>query len=322
MFSFWLAFFPLVYGWDSDGLAAVGMTSMSGIRGDSLTQLKRLLGGKDIVDTSHWPSAVVHKYPTLAPLFEQVQDRDLKAAPVNCSHFNADENCPNGLCLVRGAQYFYALMINRKDLIPPYFQLPVNLKLTDTDNMKFLVALLAELHSVSRYGYLANNAGRELPVSYQDTNKVVHTNLYNYWDKDLVHKIIKDRPNFWYSGWTHYNSLGRPYFDSEQTVWNSKTAEQRMALFELWATDIFNASCTRVQRKQGNAAVLDASSEIELLVPSQFMNTAANIFMDFEFLKNKALVAGIRTSIVLNSILSNREAKKLRQGTGVNVHAG
>lgn len=318
----WLSLIPLAaHAWDADGMAAIGMTTMSGVRGDALTQLKRLLGGKDVVDIAHWPKSVVNKYPELDAIFQQFQDRD-PSRRVDCKYFDASENCRHGHCIARAAQYFYANLIGRPELAPQDFVMPVKLKLTDTDKMKFLIGVLAEMHSPSKFGYMFNRGGKDVVVTIPEGTKIKTATLYDYWDSELVQKVIRDRPNFWYSGWTHFNSLGRPFFDTQAQEWNAAKPEDRLAMFDKWAAGSFESSCERAQRRQPVLPNTTDISELDLLIPNHFANTAATLFMDFEFLKGKILLGGIRSSIVLNSILATREAKKLRQGTGVKVKAG
>eukprot|EP01054_Gregarina_sp_Poly1_P000143 Gregarina_sp_Poly_1__142@NODE_1031_length_5291_cov_107_018185_g716_i0_p1_GENE_NODE_1031_length_5291_cov_107_018185_g716_i0NODE_1031_length_5291_cov_107_018185_g716_i0_p1_ORF_typecomplete_len394_score50_72S1P1_nuclease/PF02265_16/1_8e30Gemini_mov/PF01708_16/0_28_NODE_1031_length_5291_cov_107_018185_g716_i0541235 len=316
-----LVLVPLVgRTWDTDGHAAVGMTVMSGVRGPALTQLKRLLGGKDVVDVAPWSRSVVKKYPQLEHIFENQQDLDPIQEVANCSAFDPTYLCPNKQCLVAATQAFYSKLTGTNSELTSGFKLPVNLKLTDADNIKFLVALIGELHNPARFGYAFNDGGRSVSVTYVDNGRAKETTLFQYWDSDLIQKTIRDRPNFWFSGWTHLNSLGRGFYEEQQRLWKEADAAGRLQLFESWAAESWKASCSRVQRRFAHGKIPDdTQNEQELLVPDKHSYTPSMIFLDFEFVKTKLLTAGIRASIILNSILEGRDAKKLRVGSGVQV---
>eukprot|EP01053_Blabericola_migrator_P009388 Blabericola_migrator_1__9387@NODE_506_length_7963_cov_38_720618_g388_i0_p4_GENE_NODE_506_length_7963_cov_38_720618_g388_i0NODE_506_length_7963_cov_38_720618_g388_i0_p4_ORF_typecomplete_len397_score64_17S1P1_nuclease/PF02265_16/7_9e31_NODE_506_length_7963_cov_38_720618_g388_i067727938 len=304
--------------WDTDGHSAIGMTIMSGIKGPALTQLKRLLGGKDVVDVAPWAPAVVKKYPTLERMFNMMQDVDADNEIANCTRFDPTYPCPDHQCLVAATKHFYGRLAANESDATTVFNLPVNLKLTDADNMKFLVALLGELHNPVRYGYTVNDGGRAVPITYIDNGHTKESTLFQYWDSDLVQKTIRDRPNFWFSGWTHLNSLGRGFYEDQQNQWKNADYKERLAIIEKWAAETFQASCTRVQRKFAQS-VDEAKNEKDLLVPAKHNFTPSAMFLDFEYVKAKLLTAGIRASIVLNSILDSRDAKKLRVGSGVHI---
>eukprot|EP01056_Protomagalhaensia_sp_Gyna25_P005792 Protomagalhaensia_sp_Gyna_25__5791@NODE_84_length_5393_cov_96_575458_g65_i0_p2_GENE_NODE_84_length_5393_cov_96_575458_g65_i0NODE_84_length_5393_cov_96_575458_g65_i0_p2_ORF_typecomplete_len400_score76_92S1P1_nuclease/PF02265_16/3_1e27_NODE_84_length_5393_cov_96_575458_g65_i0301229 len=307
-----------VYGWDTDGHSAIGMTIMSGIKGPALTQLKRLLGGKDVVDVAGFGPSVVQKYPDLAPLFEMQQDLDPDKELSNCTRFDPDYPCPNKHCLVTATQHFYAKLAGTEEADIPGFELPVNLQLTDADNVKFLVALIGEMHNPVRYGYKFNDGGRNTPISFVDNGRTKESTLFDYWDYELTQKTIRDRPNFWFSGWTHLNSLGRGFYEEQQRLWKDANHTGRAKLFKSWAEESFKSSCSRVQRKF-NQPLDNANVERDLLVPDKHSYTPSGMFLDFEYVKAKLLTAGIRASIVLNSILDSRDAKKLRVGSGIQV---
>lgn len=343
--------------WKSDGLSAIGMTTMSGLQGAALSQLKRLLKGKDVVDVSHWSDMLVSHYPDLAPLFEQ---REFSVAdPKNsyafdCASFPAwtsPNYCPKNLCLLEALKHFYL------DIADPRYQpststsassapetdpsaevmqivngrapriqkgdFPVKLKFSDSDKMNMLIALLGQLHSPSRFGYDFDDLGRETPVRFVDNHDLRNSTVFEYWDSALVAKVIKDRPAFWYSGWTHQNSLGARVVDEEKQAWARARAggtAAKLALFDQWARESFKLACARVRRAQPTVPIVDrVTKEAELLVPTNAHISAANVFMDFELVKQRILIGGLRTALVLSSILESADAKRLRQGSAVKL---
>lgn len=92
MLKFVAATILAVHSWDKEGHAAIGMTTMSAIKGDALANIKRLLKGKDIVDVSRWTESLLQKYHSLEPMFYQMQNQD--PSDPNCNNFNPLNPCP------------------------------------------------------------------------------------------------------------------------------------------------------------------------------------------------------------------------------------
>ncbi|EZG65892.1 putative S1/P1nuclease [Gregarina niphandrodes] len=341
-----------VKGWDADGHAAIGMTCMSGIKSGALSQLKRLLGGKDVVDISLWSHQLVAKYPEMTGIYYQTQDREVDEGLVNCDYFKGLDNCQDGVCIMGALNYYFNKLVGTES--HTQFVSPLKLKLSDTDLIKLIASLVAELHSVSRFGYTYNRNGKDLNISYLDNHSKVDTTQFKYWDRDLVQKTIKDRPHFWFSGWTHMNNLARPIIQQEETLW--KSSENKTEIFEQWAASTFRDSCQRVFRDRTKASQysrlqiqLKNKHDPDLLANMPILKTdlghedtpqgalgpglnerdinyqeaallpTNHLYIDFDLLKHKILLGGLRLSFVINHILTHKDAKKLRMGSAVQL---
>ena len=199
------------------------------------------------------------------------------------------------------------------------------------------------MHSVSKYGWRQVNGGRDITVTYVDGVEKKTTDLFQYWDSALVQKTIKDRPHFWFSGWTHMNNLSRQLVTYEEDMW--KKAENKTEIFNHWATTTFKDSCSRAWRQRNkqpqytrmqmklralpdyaamslwptSAETTNNEREMDFLVPNDFVIPANHLFADFDLIKHKILLGGLRLSFVINHILTHKDAKKLRTGSAVQL---
>jgi len=144
-------------------------------------------------------------------------------------------------------------------------------------------------------------------VVYSDGSDKVKTTLFRYWDSELISKFMRHRTHFWYGGWTHVNTIGKAFQLSEKEAWDALPPERRHEIFEKWALENFQVACSLIYVLPiGSEAVTDG------------LEISPNIeFAWFEETKKRILRAGVRTAIVLNALLEQREASRLRQGSGV-----
>jgi len=120
-------------------------------------------------------------------------------------------------------------------------------------------------------------------------------------------KFIKQRQHFWYGGWTHVNTLGKAVHIQEKEAWDKVLPENKHEIFENWALENRKIACDSIYNNPFTHEKVTENFEI----------TTPLEFAWFEETKKRILRAGIRTAIVLNSLLEQREASRLRQGSGV-----
>lgn len=292
-----------VSGWDIDGHQAIGMTAMSALVGETTSHVKRLMGGKDVVDVAGWANRVEIKYPKTTPFHFQYQT--IKSDCVQAAV--TDLNCPKNQCLVRVLQHFYGRLTGRPNLVQ--LDYPDGVQLTDSDAMKFLINLMGDLHHPMHFGFAEDLGGQNMTFVYSDSrSEKKQTTAFNYWDSALVQKFIKERPAFWYGGWTHSHSLG-DRLNELRREWEDHDQETRHLLFEQWATESLHLACNNIYKDPRSGAI----------IPSGYEVGSTYEFTAMELLKRQILVAGARTGFILNTILSGRDAAKLRQGSGVEV---
>lgn len=213
---------------------------------------------------------------------------------------------------MQALKYHYSKLVHEpvNDIV---YNPPLDLALNDVDNFHFVVALLAELHAPMRFGYFANNGGKNVTIHYIFDGARTTSTLYNYWESDMIKKTLKERPNFWYSGWTHANSLGRGLLEENIDTWGKASHIERLGLFDQWAGQTYKTLCTRVQVEQ-----FTNNQPIQ----NDHFYPPTTTLMDFEFLKTRILTAGIRSSVVINSVLNSATAQKLRHAPSFNLLTG
>lgn len=293
----------LASAWDSEGHQAIGMTAMSALHGKATAQVKRLMGGKDVVDVAGWAHRVEAKYPKTGSLHFQYQTTKWDCVQAAVTELN----CPENQCIVRAIQHFYGRLTGRPNLVK--LDYPDGLQLTDSDAVKFLVNLLGDLHQPLHIGFRDDLGGHNITLIYTDAQREkTQTTMFDYWDSALVQKFIQERAAFWYGGWTHAHSLGDKLAGLRQQ-WDSEEPESRHLLFEKWATESLHHACDNIYKDPRTGA----------LVPSGFESGSPYEYAAMELIKGQILTAGARIGFVLNSILAERDAVKLRQGSGVEV---
>eukprot|EP01066_Platyproteum_vivax_P008786 Platyproteum_vivax@DN3770_c0_g1_i2.p1 len=281
--------FACVFAWDRDGHEAIGMTAMSALKGKAVSQVKRLMNGKDVVDVSGWAHLVNAKYPATKAMHFQAQSTQLCELDISI--------CPNNLCLYKALRHFYGRLTGSTDA-QDMMTYPDSLSLTDSDAVKFLINLIGDMHQPLHIGFTGDDMGRNTTTTYKGEK----ASLFDIWDRLLVQNAMRERPSFWNGGWTHVNAI-KAEFEKERKEFEEQGAD----IFKAWMQDNLNVACTRVYRNPATAEWLKGDFEV----------TASHDKQWFETLQKRLLLAGARTAIVLNAILETRDAQKLRVGSGV-----
>ncbi|PFH32363.1 S1/P1nuclease [Besnoitia besnoiti] len=324
---------------------AVSMTTLSGLSTSANQALRRLLNGKDLADVAGWAHRVSDKYPDTARLHFMAQPT-CPAKPIRLEDVELDSSfCKEkGNCLLEAITYFFFHLVDpdqnqvqQKDpevMTTTNFVFPHGIKTTDADAVKYIINLIADMHEPLHLGSQDDNFGRNVVVQYNDGAQMRLTSFYNYIEGVLIDKTIKQRQYFWFSGWTHVNSIKGSY-DSEKTLF----ATHKEKMFSRWTKENRVVLCNELYpqlrktgkdaraaaKALGNANVDDfATAALSTFkssdaVPLFEIDTAAE-FALFEVLKKRILLAGARVAIVMNHILQVREKTdlgKLRQGSGV-----
>ncbi|CBZ51862.1 conserved hypothetical protein [Neospora caninum Liverpool] len=321
---------------------AVSMTTLSGLSTPANQALKRLLNGKDLADVAGWAHRVSDKYPDTARLHFMHQPA-CPSKPLRTDDIVLDKSfCRmKGNCLLEALTYFFFHLVDpdqnkveQKDpavMTTTNFVFPHGIKTTDADAVKYIINLIGDMHEPLHLGSTDDDYGRRVVVQYNDGEQTRLTSLYNYLEAALIDKTVKQRQYFWFSGWTHVNSVKGAY-DSEKALF----AKNKEKMFSEWAKENRAVLCNEVYphvkkaKKDARAAAsalgeaavdeyaraaLDAAKDVPL-----FEVDSAAEFALFQVLKKRILLAGARVAIVMNHILQVRESKdlgKLRQGSGV-----
>ncbi|CDJ28582.1 uncharacterized protein EMH_0042100 [Eimeria mitis] len=289
----------LVAAFEAPAHEAISMTALSGLTMQANQALRRLLNGKDVADVSGWAHRVTEKYPLTAPLHFQRQPicppsstaANTKIERSFCSSKTAAEDG----CLLEALTYFfYRLTAPEKITEPRDDENPV----VRTDKFVFP-------HGI-------NTTDADAVVEYEvgdDVREKRRSSLYEFIEGAFVKKIMSERQTFWYSGWTHVNSV-KSFYEEEKSVF----AARKETYFLAWAKENRALLCSeiypllnRMTKKKGekNVYVLDRTSE----------------FLFFEIIKKRILVAGARVAVVMNYILQVRGLDEglgqLRAGSGM-----
>eukprot|EP00922_Rhytidocystis_sp_ex-Travisia-forbesii_P057784 GHVS01085525.1.p1 GENE.GHVS01085525.1~~GHVS01085525.1.p1 ORF type:complete len:382 (+),score=73.19 GHVS01085525.1:127-1272(+) len=296
---------PLVHAWNIHGHEAIGMTAMSALKGGALSQLKRLMNGKDVVDVSSWAQRVNQKFPATSSLHFFKQP-DWQCNQVEWKACTLPGDSPSnhrgtGACLVNAMRSLYGRLANKPELNT--MKWPEGVKLSDADALKYLIHLIGDMHQPLHVGFDSNDMGRGLMGSFQGSGERVQpTSLYGYWDDQLIDKIVRERPQSWNSGWTHVQSIPARYDKEKQ-----RFAEKKENVFDDWAAESLKLSCDSVYRHPVSHHRMSKGFKIDNVLESVW----------FELIRQQLLLAGARVAIVLNDILQSREASKLRVGNSV-----
>uniref|UniRef100_A0A7S1PLT7 Aspergillus nuclease S(1) n=1 Tax=Alexandrium catenella TaxID=2925 RepID=A0A7S1PLT7_ALECA len=302
----WLAaWLHVAAAWDKDGHEAIGMTTMSALEIASVTQVKRLMHGRDAVDVAAWAHKVNKKYPWTVELHYQRQpagrcgSKDEEKKPADLT------SCPDNRCLVKGLKHFYGRLVG-KPLVE--INWPAGMKLTDADAVKFLINLMGDLHQPLHFGRDTDNLGRNITVLFR--NKKM--SLYDMWDHEIAATVMKDSPGFWWGGWTHVQRT-RVEYEKDGLQWK----KDGVKMIETWADETSKYLCESVYRNPlTSRSILDELEDGVFRVDENLYEVWKREMLI------KMLVAGARTAIVLNSILQAREAESLQGGTSVSEIEG
>lgn len=290
-------------GWNLDGHMAIGQTAMSAMRANAVSQVKRLTRGKDVVDVAGWADKVRARYPSTEPLHFQLQSGTGACQDVS------QQPCINNWCLVSAITHFYGRVTsqNLKDMSYP----DGISQLTDADALKYLINFIGELHQPMHVGNALDYGGRKTFVKHgQDRNSKNDVSLYDLWNNDMIQKYRTLNSKFWDGGWTHVNSIGKTFFQQEKGKWDEFPVDQKEKAFFKWAEQSRKFFCENIMALPNGGEALTNGTDI---TPS-----LEHVWM--EDVKRQILYAGVRTAIVLNSVLEQREvASKLRQGSGIDL---
>jgi len=278
------------------------MTAMSALKGKPTAQIKRLMNGRDVVDVPTWTAKVNKKFPwTLKLHSNPTKDWECKLDPKPSADL-----CPGNVCLLPAIKHFFGKLTHK--LTPEQeaendLTLPPGQKLSDSDMLHFLIHLLGELHQPLQLGFVGDETGKKISVHFRGKDST----LFDLWDAGFTQAMIADRPGHWYGGWTHVNAVKAQY-EKEKAEF-SKGNE--VALFDQWAQENLEIACNKIYK--------DPTSN-DRITPAKKLTVTPHIDRQWEELvRNRILVAGARTAIVLNSILESREAMQMKKESGMGV---
>ncbi|CDJ37120.1 hypothetical protein, conserved [Eimeria tenella] len=307
---------------------AISMTALSGLTMQANQALRRLLNGKDVADVSGWAHRVTEKYPLTAPLHFQRQQTCPSPPPtaanteIQRSLCSSSSAAADGCLLEALTYFFYRLTAPEKNQEPrdpadpvirtDKFVFPHGIETTDADAVKYVINLIGDMHEPLHWGSSEDDFGRTIFVEYEagdGTREKQRSSLYEFIEGAFIKKIMGERQTFWYSGWTHVNSV-KSFYEEEKTVF----AARKETYFLSWARENRALLCAEIypllsrmtkKKDEPNVYVLDRTSE----------------FLFFEIIKKRILVAGARTAVVMNHILQVRGLDEglgqLRAGSGI-----
>eukprot|EP00397_Hematodinium_sp_SG-2012_P020110 GEMP01020702.1.p1 GENE.GEMP01020702.1~~GEMP01020702.1.p1 ORF type:complete len:354 (+),score=61.41 GEMP01020702.1:81-1142(+) len=291
-----LLFMATVFGWDIVGYEAIGMTAMSDLKGKTLAQTKKLLGGKDVVDVAGWARKADTEYKWASQLHFQEQDDN-----PSCSRTDFKFDCPekNSMCLIPAIKHFYGHV---HGTITTKIAFPDDVTFTDADSMKFLINLLSDMHQPM---YLASKEARNIQVKFKGEPMT----LFEFWDQRLAKAVMEQNEGFWNGGWTVINAVRGP-FEVEKKRFAELKEQGIDTMSKEWATENAQMACNMVGRirqmpKDGDAYVIDES-----------------LFASWRIdMMNRIHMAGARTSILIDSLLHTVD-HVLSQGSALHVKNG
>ncbi|GFE53957.1 S1 P1 [Babesia ovis] len=296
-----LLFGQPILAWDDLCREAIESTAMSAITMDRLRRMKVILRGHDLVDYTWWAGEVKKRIPESAPLHKQLQK------DASCASFDA--SCPNDLCLIKGAKFFFAKLMNSGYGIvaqptkfePPLLKYPKDITFAPADSLKYLVVLLADMH----YPF---NVDLEDPFSI--AHRKVDVTEFPMWQSLCMEKLGHSNPTFeefiskvymphyihtneesWYGAWTNVDVLGTRY-KVEQEIFNRNTWDN----FEIWAAETANLNCATLVMKS------DIGKDKNTIRLSEELLDRIGTLIRFQI-----VLAGARIAVVMNYILSHRE---------------
>lgn len=209
----------------------------------------------------------------------------------------SEENCKDGRCLVNAIKHFWTRLTTPEHEV--YMKYEKNTRLTDADQVRFLVSLLGNLANPIHLGYASDEAGKKLHVKYHG----VDMTLQQVWDSAIVDNMIKDASNSWYSGWTHVNSVKNLYEEEKRQFAELGALE----MFDKWAKEAAKLVCEKVYKDPFSHKKITNGDSIEMALEGQWKST----------LRHQILVGGARLAIVLNALLEHKSAAELKGGSYV-----
>lgn len=282
---------PGAAAWDKDGHEAIGMTAMSALEVHAVAQVKHLMGGRDAVDVAAWAHKVNKKFPWTTELHFQRQ-------PGFECHKADLSRCPDNRCLVKALKHFYGRLTGQSLVTINW---PEGMKLTDADCLKFLINLIGDLHQPLHFGG-GDDLGRNLTVTFRGRKM----SLFDMWDREITQATMRDSPGFWWGGWTHVQRT-RVEYEQDGERWK----KDGVANFDRWADETAKYLCENVYTNPLTGRRLYEAEGSVRIEESLYELWKREML-------SKMLVAGARTAIVLNAVLSHRESKgELHGGTAV-----
>jgi len=366
-----------VHGFDRDAHEAVGMTAMSAIeQGTTLTTLKRLLRNKDAMDVSDWAHLVDKRHPWAQTFHFQryklppvAEGQDPSTEPDDAYLQRCDKlelvmdetSCAGNHCLTRMIQHFFASVTTQEGAaerikVDPF---PEKTQFTDADAIKFIVNLVADLHSPVHYVPIEEATSSEYgnPAGTVRSNDKAYpaevftkvpsefakhvvvekagtdtTSLQSVWDGGLEKYVRSLNPSFWDGGWTSISRGGhivrgfnpQSLFDEERVKLHSAGSGSSMVaegvkLIELWAWENARFACKNAYRDPVARKRISRGTQEA---------PGAKLTKDWledlqEELFKKILMSGARVALLLNAIVESTLAGQNTAGSSVpNPSAG
>eukprot|EP00919_Chromeraceae_sp_WS-2016_P052234 GHVR01123862.1.p1 GENE.GHVR01123862.1~~GHVR01123862.1.p1 ORF type:complete len:377 (+),score=62.79 GHVR01123862.1:33-1133(+) len=288
------------YCWDKDAHDAIGMTTMSALKGKPATLLKTLMGGRDVSEISNWSAKLNRKYPWTTRL----NDMSTKQWACVLPETNFGK-CRSNTCLLPAVKLLYGTLSKRIDSsIIKQYDIPMmgTLKPSEADSTHLLIHLVGEMHQPMRFGFESDDNGRAIRLNYNGKN----TTLFKLWETEIVQTLMRSNPSYWLGGWTHVNSI-KSVYDQEKALFK----EDPMKTFDKWATDTVKFMCENVYTLSRTGERL---TDIKGVVLTQEDDNKMR-----ELVKKQILLAGARVAIVLEDVLQGRESSSIKPGSKIGV---
>lgn len=309
----WQLRFPhsslFAYCYNNEAHEAIGMTAMSGLKGEQLYELKKMLSGKDLVDIGKWGHLVHDKIKDAEKMHFNLQEG-------NCAdiHFTCTDE--NGLCLLNSIKHFYYKLLETsnfkvdKELSELRWKYPRDIVFTDTDRLKYLVSLLSDMHQPLRLGFLKDLGGKQISVVYFDVNdERKKTTLFDYLESEIIDKMVVKHSNSWYGGWTHVSKIFSDH-KKDEALFN----ELGIDVIDLWAQEIVSDFCTEFYLNRYLAEYRDNKEEGFFIDLEKDVHIVYELEYQLErFIRGSILRAGSRIAIILNHIFMKKKFISLRK---------
>ncbi|WBY56634.1 plasma membrane protein 1 [Plasmodium yoelii yoelii] len=308
----------LIKCFNHEGHEAIGMVTMSGLKNNQLYELKKILNGKDIVDIGKWSHLVHNKIKGAESMHYNLQNNDCQKAIFKCEN-------ENGLCLINSIRYFYNKLMEtpnssnssnneiektKETTNKITFKYPKNINFTDSDSLKYLVSLIADMHQPLRISYKYDNGGKNIKIYYRNNQGAkIKSTLFEYIENDLINKMIEKYQSSWYSGWTHINRIYDQHKKDEILF-----KEKGINAIEIWATEIVNDFCYDFYLNNYVSSFLtNVKNELHFNTNKE-IDIPKDLEARFErLIKLNILKAGSRIAIILNHIFANKTFSNFRK---------
>jgi hypothetical protein len=243
----------VVTAWGADGHEAIGWTLMSGLDSSSINKMKKMFAGQDAGDVSF--------------AFENFE-RPWHFQPVaDCQPVL----CPDGACLAAAIPKLYGSLMDGAPL-------EVNGKvLSEADALKLLLNLIGDLHQPM---HLTSEAAASVGGPAVDQR-------FTLWESGLTGKIQSTTGNFWWSGWSHVNTISE-FWQEEKRKFSESGFEEAI---KAWTKENAQLACTVMKQNSGDP-----------VVEGIWLRTV----------RDRILIAGARSAIVVGEILAARPASAFR----------